>query len=61
MASVQDVTVTIKAVDEVSPVIRRIKWALWIWRYSDRIILGMGVVILVLSVVLAFVLGRVTA
>lgn len=61
MAKIGDVTVTIRAIDEVSPVIRRIKWHLWIWRYSDRIILAMGVVILVLAVVLAFVLGRVTA
>jgi len=61
VAKIGDVTVTIRAIDEVSPVIRRIKWHLWIWRYSDRIILAMGVVILVLAVVLAFVLGRVTA
>lgn len=61
MARVSDVTVEIHAVDRVSPVIRRIRWHLWIWRYADRIILSMGVVILVLAVVLAFILGRLTA
>ena len=61
MASVQDVTVTISAVDRVTPVIRRIRWHLWIWRYADRIIFGMGTVILIMAVVLAFIAGLVSA
>jgi len=57
---IDDIIVTIRAIDNVSPVIRRLRWHLWIWRYADRIILSMGAAMIVMVAVLAFILGRVT-
>jgi hypothetical protein len=56
-----DVTVTIRAVDKVSPVLRRVGWNLFIFRHGTEVIVAMALVILVLSVILAFVLGRISA
>ena len=58
---VGDVTVTIRAVDKVTPALRRIGWNLFIFRHGTEVIVALSLVILVLAVVLAFVLGRVSA
>jgi hypothetical protein len=56
-----DLTVTIRAVDEASPVLSRLSRRLWWFQYGGGILFGTSVFLMVLVIVLTFVLGRLTA
>lgn len=58
---VSDLTVRIRAVDEVSPTLRRLGRQLWWMRYGGMVLSGLVVTVLVLLTFLAFVLGRLSA
>ena len=55
-----DITVTIRAIDKASPVLRRVKWMLWWYQYGGIVVGGLLGAVLVLVAVLAFILGRLT-
>ncbi len=56
MASVGDVTVTLRAKDEITPVLKRIHRELW-WQEHGE---GLMRAVTVLLVMASFILGRIT-
>ena len=60
MAEIGEVTVTLRADDRVSPVLRRIGRRLWWMRYGAWVTAALIGAVLILSDVAAFLLGRLT-
>lgn len=61
MASIDDVTITLRAKDKVSPVLRRISRQLWWFQYGGLVLFATCLLLMALVTALAFVLGRATA
>ena len=61
MAEISDVKVTLRAVDKVSPVLRRVSRQLWWFQYGGLVLFVACVLLMGLVTALAFALGRITA
>ena len=61
MAEISDLKITLRAVDRVSPVIRRISRRLWWMQYGGAVLFATSLLLMAFVTALAFVLGRVTA
>lgn len=59
MAEIGDVKITLRAVDKVSPVIRRINRRLWWMQYGGMVLFAVCVLLMVVVAALAFTLGRI--
>ena len=56
MAGMGDITVTLRAIDEVTPVLNRIRREMWWYQHGE----GVMRAVTVLLVMSAFILGRLT-
>jgi uncharacterized protein involved in exopolysaccharide biosynthesis len=56
-----DISVTVRAIDKASPVLRRISRQLWWFQYGGAVLFATVGLLMVLVMALAFALGRVTA
>jgi hypothetical protein len=61
MARIDDVTVTLRAVDKVSPALRRLSRRLWWFQYGGAILFAVSLLLMGVVTALAFALGRITA
>ena len=52
MAELGEIKVVLRAVDRMSPVLRRLRWRLWWYRWEPFVVIG-------LALAVAFLLGRV--
>jgi hypothetical protein len=58
MAKIEDMTVTLRAVDKVSPTLRRIGRRLWWMQYGGFVTTALVIAVFVFGWVAAFLLGR---
>jgi hypothetical protein len=56
-----DITVTLTAVDRVSPVLRRIGRRLWWMQYGGFVTTGLVIAVVIFASIAAFLLGRLSA
>jgi hypothetical protein len=61
MGSIDDITVTLRANDRVTPVLKSISRRLWWFRYGGAVLFVTCLLLMALVTALAFALGRVTA
>lgn len=52
-----DVTVRIRAIDEATPVLKRLQYRLWWYQWSPTVVMALAVVALVLAFCLGIAVG----